>query len=94
VRKGRPRPSRGPGKTRLVCPELARIRRLDFNDGIAQGASFTDVQAPATTNNAWQYREAIVTLPAATPSIKVRAVRDGSNQGNAYFDGIMLQRSN
>jgi hypothetical protein len=67
---------------------------LDFNDGIAQGASFTDVQALATTTNSWQYREAIVTLPAATTFIKVRAVRDGLNQGNAYFDWLMLQRLN
>lgn len=87
------------GKTYRLSGYLWRVYTsdnvyLDFNDGIAQGANFTDVQALSTTTNSWQYREATVTLPAATTYIKVRAVRDGSNQGNAYFDWIMLQRLN
>ena len=29
---------------------------------------------------------------SGTEALKVRCVRDGANEGNAYFDGVTLQR--
>ncbi len=65
---------------------------LDFNDGIAIGTNFNDVQAMSTGIHTWQLKTATVTVPSGTQEIKVRCVRDGSNQGNALFDGILLER--
>lgn len=67
---------------------------LDFNDGQASGTNFTDVQDLASTLHQWEKLSATVTLPSGTTHIKVRAVRSGSNQGNAYFDGLILERLN
>ncbi|MCH9648904.1 MAG: hypothetical protein K0U98_11750 [Deltaproteobacteria bacterium] len=67
---------------------------LDFNDGIAIGTNFGDVHASSTGIHQWQYKSATVTIPAGTQQIKVRCVRDGVNLGNAYCDGILLERIN
>jgi len=34
------------------------------------------------------------TVSPSTTAIRVRCVRDGANEGNAYCDGVMLQRLN
>jgi hypothetical protein len=68
---------------------------LDFNDGNAcSGDNFADSQAIATTPFAWQKVQATVTVGPGTTGIRIRAVRDGANFGNAYYDGLMLQRIN
>ena len=65
---------------------------LDFNDGVGQGGSFEDAQALATSTEVWERVLAEATVGPTTTAIKVRCVRDGANQGNAYCDGITLQR--
>lgn len=65
---------------------------LDFNDGHGQGDDFEDAQALASRTHVWERVAAQTTVGAATEAIKVRCVRDGTNQGNAYCDGITLQR--
>jgi len=67
---------------------------LDFNDGIGLYGTFTDAQAMSSSTGRWELKEATVTVPLGVGYIKVRAVRDGANQGNAYFDRITLQRIN
>ncbi len=65
---------------------------LDFNDGVGQGGSFDDAQAISTRTEVWERVATEATVGPQTTAIKVRCVRDGANEGNAYFDGITLQR--
>ncbi len=65
---------------------------LDFDDGAGQGGSFEDAQAMAKQTEVWERVAVEATVGPTTTAIKVRCVRDGANQGNAYCDGIMLQR--
>jgi len=65
---------------------------LDFNDGVGQGGDFPDAQAMASRTHVWDRVAAETTVGPGTTAIKVRCVRDGANQGNAYYDGITLQR--
>jgi hypothetical protein len=58
---------------------------IDFND-----APF-DVDIQTSQTNAWQLVQDQVNVGVAT-SIRVRCLRDMANQGNAYCDGITLQR--
>ncbi|HUL60540.1 MAG TPA: hypothetical protein VLU43_14765, partial [Anaeromyxobacteraceae bacterium] len=66
---------------------------LDFNDGIGQGGNFADAQALSTRTEVWERVSTEAAVGPQTTGIKVRCVRDGANQGNAYFDGITLQRA-
>lgn len=84
------------GKTYRVSGWVWRVSAadnayLDFNDGVGMGGNFTDAQAVAGSTNTWEYVEAQTNVGGAT-QVLVRAVRDGANQGNAYFDGIQIQR--
>jgi hypothetical protein len=65
---------------------------LDFDDGKGQGGTFEDAQALATCTRMWEGVAAEASVGATTTAIRVRAVRDGANEGNAYFDAITLQR--
>lgn len=65
---------------------------LDFGDGVGQGGDFHDAQAPATRTEVWESVAAETTVGPATTAIRVRFVRDGANEGNAYGDAITLQR--
>jgi hypothetical protein len=65
---------------------------LDFDDGAGQGASFEDAQALATSTGMWERVAAEATVGASTTAIRVRCVRDGANEGHAYYDAITLQR--
>ena len=40
----------------------------------------------------WERVAAEATVAATTTALRVRCVRDGANEGNAYFDAITLQR--
>jgi hypothetical protein len=65
---------------------------LDFADGVGAGAGFEDAQAMATRTLVWERVAAETTVGAATTGIKVRCVRDGANEADAYYDGVTLQR--
>ena len=65
---------------------------LDFNDGAGLGGNFDDAAARATSTGAWESVAAETTVGPATTAIRVRFVRDGANEGNAYGDAITLQR--
>ena len=86
-----------PGKRYRLSGSLWRVLAtdnvyLDFNDGIGVGGNFDDAQAMATSTEVWERVAVEATVGPATTAIKVRCVRDGANQGNAYCDGITLQR--
>jgi len=86
-----------PGRRYRVSGSVWRVTAadnayLDFNDGVGQGGSFGDAQAMATRTEVWERVAAEATMGPQTTAIKVRCVRDGANTGNAYFDGMTLQR--
>jgi len=86
-----------PGQRYRLSGSLWRVSAadnvyLDFNDGAGQGGSFEDAQAMAASTEVWERVAAEATVGPATTAIKVRCVRDGANRGNAYCDGITLQR--
>lgn len=60
---------------------------IDFNDLVAGDNIYT------TVTNAWQFVQGQVNVGTAT-SLRIRCVRDKGNAGNAYCDGITLQRVN
>jgi hypothetical protein len=66
---------------------------LDFDDGAGQGGTFEDAQALATTTGTWERVAAEATVGRTTTAMRVRCVRDGANEGNAYYDAITLQRT-
>jgi hypothetical protein len=86
-----------PGRRYRVSGSLWRVSAednayLDFNDGVGQGGDFEDAQALSRSTEVWERVAAEATVGPTTTAIKVRCVRDGASRGNAYFDGITLQR--
>jgi hypothetical protein len=86
-----------PGRRYRLSGSLWRVSEadnvyLDFDDGRGEGGDFKDAQAMATRSHVWERVFAETAVGAATTGIRVRCVRDGSNEGNAYCDGITLQR--
>ena len=86
-----------PGKRYRLSGRVWRLSAndnvyLDFNDGVGQGGDFDDAQALATSTEVWESVAAETTVGPATSAIRVRFVRDGANEGNAYGDAITLQR--
>jgi len=86
-----------PGRRYRLSGSLWRVSAadnvyLDFNDGAGQGGSFPDAQAMSRATQVWERVSAETTVGPTTTGVKVRCVRDGANRGNAYCDGITLQR--
>jgi hypothetical protein len=86
-----------PGKRYRLTGWLLRAQStdnvyLDFDDGRGDGGNFADGQAMAQQVGVWETRSVDVTVGAQTKGVKIRCVRDGANKGNAYCDGIQLQR--
>lgn len=88
-----------PGKRYRLTGWLLRAQPtdnvyLDFDDGRGDGGNFTDGQAMAQQVGVWEIRFVDVTVGPQTRGVKVRCVRDGANKGNAYCDGVQIQRLN
>ena len=86
-----------PGRRYRLSGSLWRVSKddnvyLDFNDGVGQGGHFKDAQAMASRVHVWERVAAEAMVGPTTTAVKVRCVRDGANRGNAYCDGITLQR--
>ena len=86
-----------PGRRYRLSGSLWRVSEadnvyLDFADGRGQGGDFEDAHATATRTHAWERVSVETTVGPATGAIRVRCVRDGESEGNAYCDGITLQR--
>jgi len=86
-----------PGRRYRLSGSLWRVSSadnvyLDFNDGVGRGGSFEDAQAMSTRTEAWERVSREATVGPETTGVKIRCVRDGANRGNAYFDGMTLQR--
>jgi hypothetical protein len=65
---------------------------LDFGDGVGQGGDFEDAQALAASTGAWETVEAETSVGTGTTGVRVRFVRDGADESDAYADAITLQR--
>jgi hypothetical protein len=86
-----------PGRRYRLSGSLWRVSAddnvyLDFDDGAGQGGSFPDAQALSTRTDVWERVAAEATVGPQTTAIRVRCVRNGASKGNAYCDGITLQR--
>src|SRR5262249_977864 len=86
-----------PGRSYRLSGSVWRVSSsdnayLDFNDGQGQGGSFEDAQAMSTGTQVWERVAAAATMGPQTTGVKARCVRAGRTRGNAYFDGIALQR--
>jgi hypothetical protein len=86
-----------PGRRYRLSGSLWRVSAddnvyLDLGDGTGQGGSFQDAQALSTRTEVWERVATEATVGPETTAIKVRCVRDGASRGNAYYDGITLQR--
>jgi len=86
-----------PGRRYRLSGSLWRVSEadnvyLDFDDGRGQGGNFEDAQAMASRTHVWERVAAEATVGPETVAIRVRCVRDGANEGNAYCDGVTLQR--
>ena len=85
---------------RALSPERSRLSEgrpadnvyLDFADGAGQGGSFEDAQAAASSAGCGSGSPPRATVGPSTTAIRVRCVRDGANEGNAYCDAVTLQR--
>jgi hypothetical protein len=62
------------------------------DEGAGRGGRFEDAQAMASSTGGWERVAAEATVGAATTAIRIRGVRDGANRGDAYYDGMTLQR--
>lgn len=65
---------------------------VDFNDGIGRDADFADAHLVASSTGTWECRAVTKCIPASVGAVRIRAVRDGANQGDAWFDRIELKR--
>jgi hypothetical protein len=86
-----------PGRRYRLSGSLWRVARednvyLDFNDGVGQGGGFEDAQALSAHTEVWERVACETRVGPMTTAIKVRCVRNGASRGNAYCDGITLQR--
>jgi len=86
-----------PGRRYRLSGSLWRVARednvyLDFNDGAGQGGGFEDAQALSAHTEVWERVACETRVGPTTTAIKVRCVRNGASRGNAYCDGLTLQR--
>ncbi len=51
-----------------------------------------DVHVVATSSGTWECKSQTKHIPASAVSVRIRIVRDGANEGNAYFDHIELRK--
>ncbi len=65
---------------------------VDFDDGRGRDASFEDAHVVASSVGAWECRAVTKCIPASVGGVRIRAAREGDNQGDAWFDEIQLTR--
>ncbi|MCY3968688.1 MAG: NBR1-Ig-like domain-containing protein [Acidobacteria bacterium] len=65
---------------------------VDFDDGKGRDADFADAHLVATSTGSWECRAVTKCIPGSVGAVRIRAVRDGANLGDAWFDRIELKR--
>ena len=65
---------------------------VDFDDGNGRDADFADAHLVAASTGTWECRAVTKCIPGSVGAVRIRAVRDGANLGDAWFDRIELKR--
>ena len=65
---------------------------VDFDDGKGRDADFTDAHVVASSTGTWECQAVTKCIPGSVGAVRLRAVRDGANLGDAWFDRIELKR--
>ena len=65
---------------------------VDFDDGKGRDADFADAHLVAASTGTWECRAVTKCIPGSVGAVRIRAVRDGANLGDAWFDRIELKR--
>ena len=65
---------------------------VDFDDGNGRDADFADAHLVATSTGTWECGSVTKCIPGSVGAVRIRAVRDGANLGDAWFDRIELKR--
>ncbi len=65
---------------------------VDFDDGRGRDADFADAHLVALSTGTWECRAVTKCIPGPVGAVRIRAVRDGANLGDAWFDRIELKR--
>ncbi len=65
---------------------------VDFDGGAGRDGDFLDAHIVATQTGTWECGAVTKCIPESVGAVRVRAVREGANMGDAWFDGIELKR--
>ncbi len=65
---------------------------VDFDGGAGRDGGFLDAHIVATQTGTWECGAVTKCIPESVGAVRVRAVREGANMGDAWFDGIELKR--
>ncbi len=65
---------------------------VDFDGGAGRDGDFLDVHIVATETGVWECGAVTKCIPESVGAVRVRAVREGANLGDAWFDRIQLKR--
>ncbi len=65
---------------------------VDFDGGAGRDGEFLDAHIVATETGVWECGAVTKCIPDSVGAVRVRAVREGANLGDAWFDGIELTR--
>ncbi len=65
---------------------------VDFDDGKGRDADFADAHLVAVSTGSWECRAVTKCIPCSVGAVRIRAVRNGANLGDAWFDRIELKR--
>ncbi len=65
---------------------------VDFDGGAGRDGEFLDAHIVATETGVWECGAVTKCIPESVGAVRVRAVREGANLGDAWFDRIELKR--
>ncbi len=65
---------------------------VDFDGGAGRDGDFLDAHIVATETGVWECGAVTKCIPESVGAVRVRAVREGANLGDAWFDRIELKR--
>ncbi len=65
---------------------------VDFDGGAGRDGDFPDAHIVATETGTWECGAVTKCIPDSVGAVRVRAVREGANLGDAWFDRIEMTR--
>ena len=65
---------------------------VDFDDGKGRDADLADIHLVAASTGSGECRAVTTCIPRSVGAVRIRAVRNGADLGDAWFDRIELKR--